>query len=198
MAHRKSGNGNAVPKQKSDGGHAPSPGWFTWFASEIAHWAGKPLAFMIALAVVIVWAASGPIFGYSDTWQLVINTSTTIVTFLMVFLIQNTQNRDTMALQVKLAELIFVMHGAKTTLATAEDLSDEALEALHQQYRRRADEALASLTRRRSAKGHTRSKAVDARYFWQTGQKKVDRPVCTMRRIVPGQPRVGQAFPSRS
>ncbi len=128
-------------------------GWFSWFACAIAHLSGKPAAFMAATGIVIAWAATGPLFNYSDTWQLVINTSTTIVTFLMVFLIQNTQNRDTMALQIKLAELIIVMHGAKNKLATAEDLSDEELEKLHQEYRSRADETLASLTQRRSAKG---------------------------------------------
>ena len=88
---------------------------FTEFASRTAQLAGKPLTFLIAVAVVLVWAVSGPFFGFSDTWQLVINTATTIVTFLMVFLIQNTQNRDTLALQLKLAELIIAMHGARTT-----------------------------------------------------------------------------------
>jgi low affinity Fe/Cu permease len=149
---KKSRTKAAVAKATVTRSHQPNLSWFTWFASEIAHWAGKPVAFAVAFALVLVWAATGPIFGYSDTWQLVINTSTTIVTFLMVFLIQNTQNRDTMALQIKLAELIFGMHGAKNKLATAEDLSDEELEALHQECRRRADETLASLNARRSAK----------------------------------------------
>ena len=87
---------------------------------------------LIAVAVVLAWAVSGPLFGFSDTWQLVINTSTTIVTFLMVFLIQHTQNRDTLALQLKLAELIIAMQGAKNKIATAEDLSEEDLERLHE------------------------------------------------------------------
>ena len=91
--------------------------------------------------MVLAWAVSGPFFGFSDTWQLVINTSTTIITFLMVFLIQNTQNRDTMALQLKLSELIIAMHGAKNHMATAEDLSEEDLERLH--------ESIASARRRR-------------------------------------------------
>ena len=90
-------------------------------------------------------------FGFSDTWQLVINTSTTIVTFLMVFLIQNTQNRDTLALQLKLAELIIAMQGAKNKLATAEDLSEEDLERLHENYRKRAEETLSSLERQLEA-----------------------------------------------
>ena len=101
---------------------------FSQMASRASHLAGKPLTFLIAVGVVLVWAISGPFFGFSDTWQLVINTSTTIVTFLMVFLIQNTQNRDTLALQLKLAELIIAMQGAKNNIATAEDLSEEDLE----------------------------------------------------------------------
>src|SRR4030081_612050 len=86
---------------------------FGKLARQIATAAGRPAAFGIATALVLVWAATGPVFGYSDTWQLVINTSTTIITFLMVFLIQHTQNRDTLALQVKLAELIIAMKGAE-------------------------------------------------------------------------------------
>jgi low affinity Fe/Cu permease len=122
---------------------------FSHLASRTAHLAGKPLTFLLAVAVVLAWAVSGPLFGFSDTWQLVINTSTTIVTFLMVFLIQNTQNRDTLALQLKLAELIIAMQGAKNKLATAEDLSEEDLERLHESYRKRAEETLGHLERRR-------------------------------------------------
>jgi low affinity Fe/Cu permease len=122
---------------------------FSQLASRTAHLAGKPVTFLIAVAVVLGWAVSGPFFGFSDTWQLVINTSTTIITFLMVFLIQNTQNRDTLALQLKLAELIIAMRGAKDDLATAEDMSEEDLESLHQTYRKRADETLGHLERRR-------------------------------------------------
>ncbi|MPZ36536.1 MAG: low affinity iron permease family protein [Rhizobiales bacterium] len=125
--------------------------FFSQMASRAAHLAGKPLTFLIAVAVVLAWAISGPLFGFSDTWQLVINTSTTIITFLMVFLIQNTQNRDTLALQLKLAELIIAMHGAKNDLATAEDLDEEDLEKLHEIYRKRAEEALSHLERRRGA-----------------------------------------------
>jgi low affinity Fe/Cu permease len=122
---------------------------FSDLACATARFAGKPAAFLIATIAVIVWAATGPLFGYSDTWQLVINTSTTIITFLMVFLIQHTQNRDTLALQVKLAELIIAMHGAENKVATVEDLSEEELEGLHETYRSRAEEALHHLTRRR-------------------------------------------------
>jgi low affinity Fe/Cu permease len=139
-----------VRKVTAAHGHNQAP--FARFATTTAHLSGKPGTFTLALLAVFIWAATGPLFGYSDTWQLVINTSTTIITFLMVFLIQNTQNRDAMALQIKLAELIFAMHGAKNKLATAEDLSEEDLETLHEEYRKRADEAFASLTERRSAR----------------------------------------------
>lgn len=122
---------------------------FAQVATRASHLAAKPLTFLIATAVVLAWAVSGPLFGYSDTWQLVINTSTTIITFLMVFLIQNTQNRDTLAVQLKLSELIIAMHGAKNHMATAEDLSEEDLERLHESYRKRADETLDHLERRR-------------------------------------------------
>jgi low affinity Fe/Cu permease len=122
---------------------------FTVAACATAHWTGKPIAFLIATGLVVVWALTGPLFNYSDTWQLVINTSTTIVTFLMVFLIQNTQNRDTMALQLKLSELILASE-AENRFAKAEDLSDEELEKLHEELRRQADETLGTLEQRRS------------------------------------------------
>ena len=125
-------------------------GLFTSFAIEVAHWSGKPLAFVLAASLVLIWAATGPLFGFSDTWQLIINTSTTIMTFLMVFLIQSTQNRDTLALQIKLAELIHAVGGAKDRLAAAEDLSDEELERLHAEYRELASSALGHLERRRT------------------------------------------------
>jgi low affinity Fe/Cu permease len=131
---------------------AHQQGVFARTACAIAHLAGKPIAFLTATTLVIIWAVSGPWFGFSDTWQLVINTSTTIVTFLMVFLIQNTQNRDTAAIQIKLAELILRLDGADNKLATAEDLSDEELEHLHREFKRRADETLDSLDRRRGGK----------------------------------------------
>ena len=123
---------------------------FTAAACATAHWAGKPVAFLTATGLVIIWALTGPMFGYSDTWQLVINTSTTIVTFLMVFLIQNTQNRDTMALQLKLSELI-IASDAENRFAKAEDLSDEELEALHR--------SCASRPRRRSIISNERRSA---------------------------------------
>jgi low affinity Fe/Cu permease len=122
---------------------------FSRAACQVSHWAGKPIVFLSAVLLVLIWALSGPLFGFSDTWQLVINTSTTIVTFLMVFLIQHTQNRDTLALQLKLAELIITLRGAENGLATAEDLSEEELERLHDEYRNRAEDTLEHLNRRR-------------------------------------------------
>jgi low affinity Fe/Cu permease len=127
------------------------PSWFSLFAQKTAHLAGRPLAFLLATMTIVVWAATGPLFGYSDTWQLVINTGTTIVTFLMVFLIQNSQNRDSLAFQVKLDELIIKLHGAGNELAGAEDLCDEDLEALHETYRKLAAKSHETLERRRSA-----------------------------------------------
>ena len=158
MARKQHKNSKAVAAGiETHSGPGTNPSWFTWFAWKIAHIAGKPAVFLTALAAVGTWAITGPIFGYSDTWQLVINTATTIITFLMVFLIQNTQNRDTMALQIKLDELIFVMRGAQNRIAGAEDMSDEELERLHQQYRKRADQTLASLTGRRPIKAERQS-----------------------------------------
>ena len=112
---------------------------FSRFAHSVSLWTGHPIAFLLALAVVIAWIVTGPMFNYSDTWQLVINTGTTIATFLMVFLIQNTQNRDTLAIQLKLSELVLAMKGAENKFAAIEDLSDEELEQLHNDCRARAD-----------------------------------------------------------
>ena len=113
---------------------------FTKFANSIAHVSGRPISFITCLAVVLIWAVSGPIFGFSDTWQLVINTSTTIVTFLMVFLIQNTQNRDTMALQIKLDELIRVLPAARNLLLDLEELDQDAQEKIRTEYTRLAEQ----------------------------------------------------------
>jgi low affinity Fe/Cu permease len=101
---------------------------FTRLAGQTAHYTGKPITFVLAVAVVVAWAVMGPVFHFSDTWQLVINTGTTIVTFLMVFLIQNTQNRDTLALQLKLDELIIATKAARNSMAGVEELSQEDLE----------------------------------------------------------------------
>ena len=101
--------------------------YFSAFAQATAAGTGHPAAFLLAVAVVLVWVVTGPLFNYSDTWQLVINTGTTIVTFLMVFLIQNTQNRDMVAVQLKLSELVLAMKGAQNKFAAIEDLSDEEM-----------------------------------------------------------------------
>jgi low affinity Fe/Cu permease len=100
---------------------------FDRFSTRLTKATGTPTAFMLALAVIIIWLLTGPIFDYSDTWQLIINTSTTIITFLMVFIIQQSQNKDTMALQLKLNELIAAHEGASNRLIDSEDLSEEEL-----------------------------------------------------------------------
>jgi low affinity Fe/Cu permease len=110
--------------------------FFRKFAHTISEAVGTAWSFLIALIIIIVWAASGPIFHYSDTWQLVINTGTTIVTFLMVFLIQNTQNRDAKAIHLKLDELIKSTAGARNSIIDLDVLSDEQLERLEQEYKR--------------------------------------------------------------
>jgi low affinity Fe/Cu permease len=106
----------------------PKGDWFGRLAVVTARLTGRPTTFLLAVAVVIVWAVTGPLFGFSDTWQLVINTGTTIVTFLMVFLIQATQNRDTMALQLKLDELILATKGARNQIAGIEEAPDTEIE----------------------------------------------------------------------
>jgi low affinity Fe/Cu permease len=107
---------------------------FTRFAKKTSTFTGKPATFIIAVLVILTWAATGPIFGYSDTWQLVINTGTTIITFLMVFLIQNTQNRDTEALQIKLDELIRAIEQANNSLLDLEELDDKDLDKIRETY----------------------------------------------------------------
>ena len=109
---------------------------FHRIARHVSHAIGTPLAFMIALGICILWAATGPIFDYSNTWQLIINTSTTVVTFLVVFIIQNTQNHDTRALQLKLDELLRAIKEARTSMVDLEDLEDEELAKLEAEFRR--------------------------------------------------------------
>jgi low affinity Fe/Cu permease len=110
--------------------------WFSRFASSTAQFVGQPMVFFVAVVMLLVWAVSGPYFHYSDTWQLIINTSTTIVTFLVVFLIQNTQNRDAKALHLKLDELIRSHHPANDDLIDIQKLSDEELDALEERYQK--------------------------------------------------------------
>jgi len=121
--------------------------WFTRFAKKTAQLSGRPAAFALAAAIIVAWGILGPVFGFSDTWQLVINTGTTIVTFLMVFLIQNTQNRDTAAIQVKLDELIRVTKG-HNALMDLEELEEEDLEAFRAKYAK-----MAAAARRKIRKG---------------------------------------------
>jgi low affinity Fe/Cu permease len=121
---------------------------FTRFAKKTAHLAGRPIAFLCAGGIIVVWAASGPVFDFNDTWQLVINTGTTIITFLMVFLIQNTQNRDSEAVHVKLDELIRAIEGADNALLDLEEMEDKELDRVRQDYERLAHEARHELARR--------------------------------------------------
>ena len=107
---------------------------FDKIAQAVARSSGRPLTFIAAAALIVVWGISGPVFHFSDTWQLVVNTGTTIVTFLMVFLIQNTQNRDTDAMQIKLDELIRVTHGARLALLNLEELKADELEKVKQGF----------------------------------------------------------------
>jgi len=104
------------------------------FSAVVTRWTGSTMAFAIACMVVLVWATTGPLFNYSDTWQLVINTGTTVVTFLMVFLIQRTQNKDSLAIQLKLNELVAAVAGASNRLIDCEDLDEDELRTLHQHY----------------------------------------------------------------
>ena len=103
---------------------------FTAFAGRIAAFAGRPLAFVLALGAVVVWALAGPLFGFSEDWQLVVNTGTTVVTFLMVFLVQNSQNRDSAAIQAKLDELIRAVETARSEFIGIEHMSDAEIEAI--------------------------------------------------------------------
>ena len=121
--------------------------WYSRFAKAASHFCGRPRVFTLAAAVIAVWLVTGPLFDFSDTWQLVINTGTTIVTFLMVFLIQNTQNRDTEAIQVKLDELIRATKGAHNALLDLEELEEENLDAFRAKYRALANAARAELDR---------------------------------------------------
>jgi len=131
--------------------------WFNRFAKSTAHAAGHPGTFVVALGIIAVWALTGPLFGFNDTWQLVINTGTTIITFLMVFVIQNSQNRDGAAVQIKLDELIRAVEGAHNVLLDLEELEDADLERMRKQYL---------------------EVAAEARKRLQNGLKDIDCPEC--------------------
>ena len=133
------------------------------FSGMVAHRTGSSGAFAIAVAVIIVWAVTGPLFGFSDTWQLVINTGTTIVTFLMVFPIQNTQNRDTEAIQVKLDELIRATQGAHNALLDLEELDEQALDDFRARYQSLARAARAHVS------GATSDQTALSRATWPSG-----------------------------
>jgi low affinity Fe/Cu permease len=124
------GSGNEAGKKPS------RESWMEKFARWSIGWAGSSQAFTLAVLTVLVWLVTGPLFGYSDTWQLVINTGTTVVTFLMVFLLQRAQNREAMATQLKLNELVAAVHGASNRLIVVEDLSEEELKVLNEHYRK--------------------------------------------------------------
>lgn len=126
----------------------PANNWYSNAAKSASRYTGRPSTFFLALLVIAVWVVTGPIFGFSDTWQLVINTGTTIVTFLMVFLIQNSQNRDTEAIQIKLDELIRATKGAHNALLDLEELNEESLDVFRRKY-----EALAADARKALSEG---------------------------------------------
>lgn len=129
-----------------------SSSFFNRFAKWTARAAGKPAAFALAIVIVVFWAVTGPIFGFSDTWQLVINTGTTVVTFLMVFLMQNTQYRDSEAIQIKLDELIRVIEGAHNILLDLEELDEKNLDRIRAEYEKLAEKARKDL---KKGKGDT-------------------------------------------
>ena len=118
-----------------------SRSWYSKFAKGASHFCGRPYVFLAAIAIIVLWAISGALFGFSDTWQLVINTATTIVTFLMVFLIQNTQNRDSEAMHVKMDELIRALEGAHNALLDLEELDEKTLDTARKRYRKLAEKA---------------------------------------------------------
>jgi len=138
------------------------------FSSAVTRWTGSTSAFGAACGVILVWAAIGPVFHYSDTWQLVINTGTTIVTFLMVFLIQRAQNKESLAVQLKLNELVAAMNGASNRLIDVEDLTEEELKALHRFYGR-----LASMARKESSL--TQSHSIEEAQEWHSRKAQAGR-----------------------
>jgi low affinity Fe/Cu permease len=136
-----------MPVHGSVGGAPYASSRFARFARWTSHAAGHPVTFLAAVGVIVLWLVTGPLFGFSDTWQLVINTGTTIVTFLMVFLIQNTQNRDSAATHIKLDELIRATEGAHTALLDLEELTEQELEQLRVRYEELARQAREALRR---------------------------------------------------
>ena len=144
---------------------------FAKFANVTAKITGSPPAFLLCVALVLVWAISGPLFGFSETWQLVINTGTTIITFLMVFLIQNTQNRDGIALQTKLDELIRATTDAENEFIGIEKLTDKELEAMHAHCKQRADRSMRALQQAAAEKDARAAKLAKSRKTPANGKK---------------------------
>ena len=130
-----------------------SAAWYSRFAKAAAHFCGRPRVFTFAVAIIAVWLVTGPIFDFSDTWQLAVNTGTTIITFLMVFLIQNTQNRDTEAIQLKLDELIRATQGAHNALLDLEELEEANLDVFKSKYQALAAAARSQLEQGRQDTG---------------------------------------------
>ncbi len=149
---------------------------FAAFAQKTSHWSGHPIAFLLAVTIVVVWIVTGPVFGYSDTWQLVINTGTTVVTFLMVFLIQNTQNRDMLSMQLKLSELVLAMKGAEDKFAVIEDLTDDELKELQDDSRKRAEIACKHLEVRHKSRSQSGQNAKAAAQRGKKDATKTSKP----------------------
>lgn len=124
---------------------------FRSLANKASAAAGQAQTFIVAFSIILLWIITGPIFNFSNTWQLMINTGTTIVTFLMVFLIQNTQNRDSLAMHLKLDELIKAIHGARNSMVNVEELSDQQLEALHDEFRNLHEKSFREIKRRKGS-----------------------------------------------
>jgi len=133
---------------------------FSHIARRIAVLSGRPVVFLLAMAAIVLWALSGPLFGFSDTWQLIVNTTTTIITFLMVFIIQNTQNRDTAAIQLKLDELIRATQGAHNALLNLEQIDDEQFERYRRSY-----EKLAAAARKKLEKGELDTDSPEIKHY---------------------------------
>jgi low affinity Fe/Cu permease len=136
--------------------------WFGRAAHATSVLAGKPITFLVAVLIVIVWIVSGPLFGFSDTWQLVINTGTTIVTFLMVFLIQNSQNRDTIAVHLKLDELLRSVDAARNNIIDLEELDEEELEVIRDEYRLLGEKARNLVLEKRGERAGQKNEDGDA------------------------------------
>lgn len=140
---------------------------FNVLSQKASYYAGHPAAFFTAFGIVLIWAVTGPIFQFNDTWQLVINTGTTIITFLMVFLIQSTQNRDTTAMQLKLDELIRATQGAHTVLLDLEELGEDGLEKIRKQYEKLADQARSNI---KDGKDDTDVMPIDIKTIYKAGK----------------------------